>query len=271
MSYWSRKVVVVTGASSGLGQALASELVEQDAQVVLAARNWDRLEQTRQALLDAGGDVHATAADVTDTHDAERIVAEAIEHFGRIDAVLCCAGRSTRADILNTTAADFQDFWECNFLGTVRVTQAALDQLVAHRGRIVMIGSLASKVAPRYMGAYPASKFPLTAYAQQLRQALLSHQVKVLLVCPGPIARRAADMNRDETVDASVPRGAQRPGGGARVRAIAPELLAEKILQASERGQAELVVPARAKLLFALSQVSPRLGDWLLRKMTRTD
>ena len=97
-----------------------------------------------------------------------------------------CAGRSMRGEILATTPDQHCELWEVNFLATVQVTQALADDLEASGGHVVLLGSLASKVAPRYMGAYPASKFPLVAFAQQLRLQWGRQGPHVLLVCPGP-------------------------------------------------------------------------------------
>jgi uncharacterized protein len=171
--------------------------------------------------------------------------------------------------VLKTPPDDFRTLWELNFLAALRGTQAFAEELTKNNGHIVLVGSLASKVAPRYLGAYPASKFPLAALAQQLRLELGPHGAHVLLVCPGPIARDNAApryLSSGATGSASVPASAQRPGGGAKVTAIDPKILSAKILDACERRQPELIVPAKARLLFALSQLSPKLGDWLLRK-----
>jgi short-subunit dehydrogenase len=129
----------------------------------------------------------------------------------------------------------------------------------------VNIGSLAGKSAARWLGAYPASKFALTAYTQQLRLELAPEGIHVLLVCPGPIAR--PDARRYD--DSGLPPEAQRPGGGVRTRAIDPAELAQRILRACEQRQPELVVPWRARLLFAISQLSPRWGDALIQRLTR--
>ena len=116
----------------------------------------------------------------------------------------------------------------------------------------------------------PASKFPLAAFAQQLRLELGPRGVHTLLVSPGPIARdetgpRYADQS------AGLPESATRPGGGARLKAIDPTELAKKILAACEGRRAELVVPAKTKLLFALAQLWPTFSDWILRKNTEND
>ena len=149
---------------------------------------------------------------------------------------------------------------------TVRMTRALAPQLIASGGHLVNIGSLASKVAPKYMGAYPASKFAVAAYTQQLRLELGLQGVHVMLACPGPIRRDEPGPRYAAAGD--VPTAAQAPGAGAN-SAIAPERLAAAILKACERRKSELVMPAKARLLFAISQLSADWGDWLLNKFMR--
>src|SRR5262245_3465325 len=270
MSYWQGKRAVVTGGSAGVGRALAGALVKQGARVVIVARGRDALETAAAELREQGGDVLTVAADVTNP-DGIRHMAEAVERtWGGLDLLCHCAGRSMRGNALTTTVAEYRDLWEINFLSAVQCVQAFADSLVKNQGHIVLIGSLASKVAPLYLGAYPTSKFPLAALAQQLRLELVDMGVSVLLVCPGPVAREAEnkDLGRYVNRPVDIPAAAHQPGGGAKVRVVDPDWLAEKILQAAEQRRAELVVPGKARLLFAISQVLPHFGDWLLRKMT---
>lgn len=262
MTYWQQKVALVTGGSSGLGLAVARQLVERGAKVILVARGEAALASAAQSL---GSEVLPVAADVTQPAEVTKAVDAGLERFGRLDLVCHAAGRSMRGEVLATTREEFNDLWQVNFLAATDLVRATAEHLLASRGHLVLIGSLASRVAPRYLGAYPTSKFPLAAYAQQLRLELGPRGLHTLLVCPGPIARNDA---LARYASAGVPESAHRPGGGARVKAIDPDLLAAKMLTACERRQAELVVPSRARILFALSQISPRWGDWLLRKMT---
>jgi short-subunit dehydrogenase len=122
------------------------------------------------------------------------------------------------------------------------------------------------RVAATWCSSYPTSKFAVAAFAQQLRLECNERGIHVLLVCPGPIDRQGADRYHDQAAD--VPAKAYQPAGGAKVRRIEPQQLAERILKACERRRAELIVPRTARLLFAVAQLSPRLGDWLLRKWT---
>jgi short-subunit dehydrogenase len=266
MNYWQDKVALVTGASSGLGAALAESLVEKGAKVALAARGEERLHCFADTLRERGGDVLPLAADVTSQADVERLFQQSTQRFGRLDLLINCAGRSARVDLRQLDAEHFRELMELNFLAAVRCTQAALPHLIESRGHVVQIGSLSSKVATRYLGGYPASKFALAAYAQQLRLELGPTGLHVLLVCPGPIARGQAD--RYDAASSGLPESAKLPGGGSRISAIDPHLLARRILDACRRRKPELIVPGRARLLFALAQLSPRLGDWLVRKMT---
>ena len=130
-----------------------------------------------------------------------------LDQFGRLDALVNNAGRSMRRSILETTPEDFQQLMELNLIGLVRCTRAAAPQLLANRGHLVNIGSLAAKSAARWVGAYPATKFAVAAYSQQLRLELGPQGLHVLLACPGPIAR-------DEPRDVSCSRGARRRSDG---------------------------------------------------------
>jgi short-subunit dehydrogenase len=154
---------------------------------------------------------------------------------------------------------------ELNFFATVACTQAALPHLLATKGHVVNIGSLASKCAARFMGGYAASKFAVAAFSQQLRLEMKSQGLHVLLVCPGPIVR---DQPRVYAGGDDLPAAAKKPGAGVKLKGIDPDWLAEKILRACQRRTTELVIPGKARLLFAISQLFPQWGDWLLDRMT---
>jgi len=271
MSDWQGKVAIVTGGSSGLGREIARAFAARGAQVIIAARNAEMLAQAARELSAGGGTVTAISADVTHTHSVDELVAQTVARFGRLDVVVNNAGLSSRRAILETTPEDFAALVEINLLGTVRMTRAAAPHLLASGGHLVNIGSLAGKSATRFMGAYPAAKFAVTAYSQQLRLELGPQGLHVLLVCPGPIAReepRAAGSDRARENVGNIPDSARKPGAGVKVKLLRPEMLAERIIRACEKREPEVVIPGKARLLFALSALSPRLGDWLVRRMT---
>lgn len=269
---WSGKVVVVTGGSAGLGKAIAEAFASRGAGVVIAARRADLLAKAAEELKAKGLDVSAVAADITRDDDVARLFAKTIERFGRLDVLVNNAGRSMRRQVGETTADEFRELLDLNFVALVRCTQAALPHLLTTDGHVVNIGSLAGKAAARYVGAYPATKFAVTAYSQQLRLELGPQGLHVLLVCPGPIERDEprCDAQHEPPADGTdgLPASAYKPGAGVRTKGLSPQRLADEIVRACETRRAEIVRPRLARLIFALSQLSPGLGDWLVKHLT---
>lgn len=267
MDFWKEKVVLVTGGSSGLGRAIADAFARAGAKIVIAALEPDAVEAAAEEIRHRGADAMGVQADVTRQTDVDSLFAQTLDRFGRLDALVNSAGRSMRGRLLDTTPEQFRDLMELNLVALVRCTRAALPHLLEQRGHVVNIGSLASKSAARWVGAYPATKFAVAAYSQQLRLELASEGLHVLLVCPGPIARDDPRLYPLEGLE-DLPERARRAGGGVRVRAVPSRKLAQAILRACERRKSEMVVPAKARLLFAISQLWPSLGDWIVLRRT---
>jgi len=268
MSFWHNKVALVTGGSKGLGLAIARAFVAAGSSVVITARNEEQLAAAAGSISTSDGKCGWLPADITQPDQVDALVAEVSRMHGRIDVLVNCAGKSDRGQIDQVSAEQFRDLIELNFVSTVRVTRSCLPHLLKSRGHIVHLGSLASKAAGLYLGAYPASKFPLAAYAQQLRLELGTQGLHTLLVCPGPVRRDDAG-SRYDTQAADLPASARQPGGGVKLKGIDPDWLARRILVACERREVELVIPWGAKLLFAIAQMWPTLGDWIIGRMSK--
>ncbi|WP_197525838.1 SDR family NAD(P)-dependent oxidoreductase [Pseudobythopirellula maris] len=258
----------MTGGSAGLGLAIADALASRGAAVRIAGRDAGKLDEAAAWLRRHGGMVETTAVDLAEQGAGGRLSAEAAP----LDLLCHAAGRSMRGRVVDTTAEEFEALWRINFLAAAELARGSAAGLAERRGSLVLIGSLATHSAPRNLGAYPTSKFPLAALAQQLRLemgegAAPGGGLHTLLVCPGPIARPDGGARYDDQAS-GLDAAARKPGAGAKVSAIDPDRLAEKILNACERRQSELVLPKKARLLFALSRLSPDWGDWLLRKMS---
>jgi short-subunit dehydrogenase len=261
------QTAVITGGSSGLGLALARTFLEQDAFVYLLARNAERLSAAADPLRREFSRVGTLSADVTCQTQVDAAFEQVRRERAGLKILINAAGLSHRAAILDTTPEQFQRLWDLNFLGAVRCTRAAADELIRSRGHLINIGSLACKIAPAYLGAYPASKFALAAYSQQLRLELGPQGLHVLLVCPGPIQRADAGTRYDAD-SAGLSDAARRPGGGAALKAIDPLALGRRIIRACERREAELVVPGKVRWLAALSDFAPEWGDWIVQRKT---
>lgn len=268
MATWQGKTVLITGGSRGLGRAIARAFAEAGADVVITARGEEQLKRTAAELSTAGRRVLAHAADVTVDEDVARLIDFTVAQCGQLDVLVNNAGLSSRGTLMDTAPERFRESLELNLIAAARVTKAAMPHLLEQRGHVVNIGSLASKAAARYLGPYPAAKHALAAYTQQLRLELGREGLHVLLVCPGPIASDEDSSERYAGQLEGLPESARRPGGGVKTSRQDPDELARRIVRATERRQPELIRPPKARLLFILEQISPRLGDWLVRRMT---
>jgi NAD(P)-dependent dehydrogenase (short-subunit alcohol dehydrogenase family) len=281
MSYWKEKAALVTGGSAGLGLAIACELVRSGARVAIAGRDTRRLQDAVQSLrhepvlgsLPPASEeksnrpaIVGIEADITQQEQVESLIQQTLIAFDRLDLLVNCAGKSARGAVAEVTPEEYRELWELNFLAQVRCARACLPHLLKSKGHLVNLGSLASKTASPFLAAYAASKFPVAAFSQQLRLELGSQGLHVLLVCPGPIRRDDPGIRYEQAT--GVPQSARLPGGGVKLKGIDPHALARHILLACERRSPELVVPAKARLLFVIAQLWPRLGDWIVRRMT---
>jgi short-subunit dehydrogenase len=266
---WKDKVVVVTGGSSGLGLSIVLQFARMGSRVVMVGRNRERLDdavsEVRRSC--SGAVVLPVCGDVTCQDDVNMIFDKVASEFGCLDVLVNNAGRTMRGRVIDTTPEQFQSLFDLNVLGVIRCTRRAVPMLLQTRGHIVNIGSLASKSAAKYVGAYPVTKFAVAAYSQQLRLELKKDGIHVLLVCPGPIMRSEERIYPLEECE-GIPDNAKKQGAGVKVKLIEPAWLAGKIAKYCEQRKPELIVPAKAKILFAIAQIAPTLADWIVNKST---
>lgn len=265
MSHWREKVIVVTGGSAGLGLVIAETFAALDATVVIISRNKTTLEQ---AVKGSPQELNYVVGDVCDSSSVSQCIDEIESRFGRVDVWINNVGQSIRGDFASLTVEDYQRLMEVNFFSAVRCTSAVMPLLEQSGGSVVNIGSLAARTGWRHVAPYTTSKHALSAYSHQVRLEG-PNDVHCLFVCCGPIKREDAGRRyADQTqgLDASV----ERPGAGVKLKGIEPTVLASKIEVAVRRRKAELMVPAYARVLFAIQQLSPTIGDWLLKKLNRS-
>lgn len=253
-------VYLVTGASSGIGRAIASLLAKRGARVVAMARTASALE----ALAAEGGTVLAFPGDVAVEADCQAAVAAAVSHFGRLDGVIHSAGVSQRGLAAESGLAVFRRLIEVNYYSTVALALAALPALKATRGHFVVISSVMGLYAAPWRSGYAASKHAVQGFMDALRVEWAEDGVHVMTVCPGFVATNVS-------VNALGPDG--QPTGqmdADTASGLAPEAVATAVLHGIER-RARTVVPAGRleKLGIWLSRFAPGLLDRVLAKRFR--
>ena len=265
---WKNKTVLVTGGSSGFGKIIAEAFGQVGARVAIMGLEEDVTRSAAEEIKALGVETLAITGNVTEEGDTLQAAEETAKHFGSIDVLVNCAGRTHRGWILETPSEEIMSLFRLNLLGTVQMTRAALPFLLKSGSpSVVNIGSLAAKSASRWVGAYPITKFAVAAFSQQLRLEMRDKGLHVLLVCPGPIKRNNPRLYPLKDT-AGIPNSALLPGAGVKVGKIDPAWLARKIIRCCEKKSPELVVPGKARILFSLAQMFPRLGDWLVLKNT---
>ena len=249
-------VVLVTGASSGIGEQIALQLAARGARLALAARGQDDLERVAEACRGRGGEAVALPTDVGVEADCRTFVAAAAERWGRVDALVNNAGVSmwARFDEIEDTAL-FERLMRVNYLGSVWCTHAALGHLRASRGRLVAVSSLTGLTGVPTRTAYAASKHAMRGFFDSLRIELRDTGVSVTVAYPG-------------FVDTWVRRRAVGPGGQPlgespvqEDKVMSPETCARLIVEAADGRKRQVVMTARGRAGRWLSLVAPGLVD----------
>lgn len=185
--YYKNKTVWITGASSGIGEALAYELVAQDAHVIISARRKTELERVRNNSKQPDK-ITIIPLDVTNVMEVFKAAKEMTTKFGKIDIVILNAGISQRSLAQDTLLPVEKKIMEVNFFGATTLTKALLPSMIQHQlGHFVVISSLVGKFGIALRSSYAASKHALHGYYDALRGELHEHHIKVTLVCPGYI------------------------------------------------------------------------------------
>ncbi len=196
-------VALVTGASSGIGQATAIALAARGASVSLVARRTERLDELATQIKDGGGRALTITADVTDQQQAEQAVATTVEELGRLDTVINNAGVMLLGPIIDAPLEEWERMVDLNIKGLLYVAHASMPHLLSAaedgpRGvaDLVNISSVAGRVARNGSGVYNATKHAVGAFSESLRQEVTRRHVRVSLVEPGAVATELASHNR---------------------------------------------------------------------------
>jgi short-subunit dehydrogenase len=253
-------VAIITGASSGIGQALALQLAGRRAKVVIAARRADLLDEVATACCQAGGKALAIPTDISDEIQCKALIEKTIDRFGRLDLLVNNAGMAVVARLEDYATLDlFRHTINVNFYGAVYCTYYALPYLKHSRGRIVAVSSLGGKAPAPYNAPYVASKFAMHGFFDSLRIELIQTGVSVTIVCPYSVMTGFHEAQMDKDGVAIGPRG----------RAIytknmmTAERCAEIILRAAYNRKREVMM-GPGRLLAWLKLLAPGLVDRLV-------
>jgi NADP-dependent 3-hydroxy acid dehydrogenase YdfG len=217
------KVVLVTGASSGIGRATALALSEGGARVAVGARRADRLKDLAQ---DAPGEILVVELDVTDEQSVQEAVVATVERFGALDAVVNNAGIMLSGAILGADTTEWTRMIETNLLGSMYTVHAALPHLLESKGAVVQISSTSGRISSAASGVYAATKFGITAFAEALRQEVTRQGVRVVVVEPGFVSTELTSHITDPNIQAAAKDMAES------MRTLQPEDIAAAVVYA---------------------------------------
>jgi NAD(P)-dependent dehydrogenase (short-subunit alcohol dehydrogenase family) len=247
------QVVVITGASSGIGLATAELAARRGARVVLSSRDEVDLDQAVSRIRGGGGQAIYVAADVADLDAMRRLAGVAVREYGALDTWVNNAGVSIYGRLEDVGLMDARRLFETNYWGVVHGTLAALPHLKAHGGALINVGSILSDTGYPLQGHYSASKHAVKAFTDSLRIELESANAPVAVTLIQPAA-----------IDTPYPEHAKSYLGVEPRHTppvYAPEVVAKTILRCAERPARNVLVGGGAKVLNTIERFTPRLGD----------
>ncbi|GAB3902109.1 SDR family oxidoreductase [Larkinella knui] len=249
------KVVLITGASSGIGRALAFAFGRQQASIVICARNVESLETVGAELSQAGIENLCLQADVSNESDVRQLIDATLRTYGRLDILINNAGISMRSMVLDLDPEVIRKVMDINFMGTVYATRYALPHILKTKGSIVGISSIAGYRGLPVRSGYSASKFAMNGFLEALRTELLDTGVHVLVACPGFTTSniRVSALNNQGRVAGETMRDESKM--------MSAEECADYILKAVIRRKRDLVLTSQGKLTVFLNKWIPGIMD----------
>jgi dehydrogenase/reductase SDR family protein 7B len=262
-AYFSKKVVWITGASSGIGEALVFQLAKQGAKIVLSARNESALQAVAQKANLTAENYLIIPFDLADTSQVENYVQQILQKFNRIDVLINNGGMSQRGEAVATTTETERNLFEINYFAQVALAKAVLLVMIKQQsGQITVVSSIAGKFGFYLRSSYSAAKHALHGYFESLRLEVEKNNIQVLLVCPGKIKTNIsnnavlADGSKHAKMDES------------HVNAMTAEKCAKKILTAIEKNKQEIFVGGKEILTVYVKRFFPKMLYKILKKQS---
>lgn len=251
------KVIVITGASSGIGEAMAREYAKMGARVVLGARREEELRRVAEAITAEGGNVAYCACDVVKAEECKALIDKAIDSFGRIDVMICNAGLSMRALFDDCDLSVLHRLMDVNFWGTVNCTKYALPWLQQSQGSLVGISSVAGIHGLPGRTGYSASKYAMTGFLDTIRVENLKKGLHVMTACPGFTASnvRFSALTADGSQQGETPRN--------EAKMMTPEQVAHIVARGLKRRKRLCLMEWEGRGTHLLKKICPGLVDRL--------
>ncbi len=253
MSQLKGRTAVITGASSGIGRATALEMARRGANVVLAARRVDRLQDVAGECRALGVTATVVPTDVTSSEDCRRL----IEAAGSPDVLVNNAGFAVLDSVEEASVAEWREMMDTNYFGTVHCTVAALPGMLERgHGTIVNVASITGMMGVARMGGYGATKAAIICFTESLRAEVIGRGLRVALVCPATTESEffvRADRNK-------------LPGASRLLPSVTPERVARVICDSAEDGRYRRILPALAAVSMRLKEIFPVTMHFIMRK-----
>ncbi len=263
--YFKDKVIWITGASSGIGEALAYALNNKGARLILSSRRIEELERVKNNCSGDPESISILQLDLADTDSLSKKAEEAEKIFGQVDILFNNGGISQRALALEAGMDTVRKLMEINFFGTVALTKAVVPNMIKRgHGHVIVTSSVMGKIGTKYRSSYAASKHALHGWFDCFRQEVMDEQINVSLVCPGFV--KTAISKHALTADGSE----MNEMGNAHQKAMTAEEFVEKLLPKISSGQDEIYIGGKEILTVYLKRLSPKLLNKILRRVKVT-
>jgi short-subunit dehydrogenase len=252
------KVVIITGASSGIGLACVKEFAQRGAKICMASRNIAKLNELEKELTSKGIEIMAIKTDVSVENDCKELIIKTIEKYKTIDVLINNAGISMRA-LFNELEIDvIRKVMDINFWGAVYCSKYALPYLLLSKGSVVGISSITGYVGLPGRTGYAASKFALNGFYETLRMENLKTGLHVMVVAPG---FTSSDIRINALTKNGIPQG-KTPREEEKM--LMPEIVANCIAEGIKKRKRELILSFQGKITVWLNKFFPSLVDWLV-------
>jgi short-subunit dehydrogenase len=257
------KVIWITGASSGIGEALALEFARQEARLILSARRESELQRVSTLTKLTALDVMILPFDLNDTSNASGLAAQIINKFGRIDIIINNGGYSQRGEAIQTPIEIDRQLMEVNFFSYVNLTKAVLPYFKRQKnGHIVVISSIAGKFGFYLRSSYSAAKHALHGFFESLRLETESLGIKTLIVCPGKIKTNVS-FNAVTATGAS-----HNKMDESHENAMSAEECAKQIIEGILKNKEEIYIGGKEIVMVKIKRLFPKLFSKLIRKQS---